>query len=404
VTDERGRDPVQLRPGVFEDFYEQTWDVVYRPLAFALGDPSLAAEAVDEAMTRAFERWSHVSATRTRLQVAVAMIPVSVDGRDEDSGIWIGAQGAEPSFDTSGLGPDLSYVSGRPDPDDLRGPERADTVVYLGDVGGDPIYIYSQRPPSVWDLLSEYLFGNWSGKIYGTSLVCCSSNADVPEGGLPGVSGWMAGNESGGVAEWLALPPDAAVVAYEVDGEPLGWQRPIGRVAMIRIDFEQREGMEMTAYNADGSILAGSLIRTSPEADPSFGRWSDVGVAEWAAPLVVAVGESGVGPFEGVAVGVVVTAEGVELVAVGGVAFGVGDAVVEVASGGRGSASGEHARFVAHLDVATGVGVGAAAGDVGVDEVAVFVEDTDPPRRSVFVRHLAGDVGDDGSVAVEVGG
>lgn len=54
-------DPIELAPATFEVFYEQTWDRVYRPLAFALGDPSLAAEAVDEAMTRAFERWSQVS-------------------------------------------------------------------------------------------------------------------------------------------------------------------------------------------------------------------------------------------------------------------------------------------------------------------------------------------------------
>lgn len=54
-------DPVRLRTTTFEAFYESAWDAVYRPVAIVLGDPALAAEAVDEAMTRAFERWSSVS-------------------------------------------------------------------------------------------------------------------------------------------------------------------------------------------------------------------------------------------------------------------------------------------------------------------------------------------------------
>jgi RNA polymerase sigma factor (sigma-70 family) len=53
-------DPVRLRATTFEAFYASAWDDVYRPVAIVLGDPGLAAEAVDEAMTRAFERWSSV--------------------------------------------------------------------------------------------------------------------------------------------------------------------------------------------------------------------------------------------------------------------------------------------------------------------------------------------------------
>ena len=45
----------------FEVFYTQSWDDVYRAVAVAIGDHDLAAEAVDEAMTRAFERWRSVS-------------------------------------------------------------------------------------------------------------------------------------------------------------------------------------------------------------------------------------------------------------------------------------------------------------------------------------------------------
>jgi len=44
----------------FEAFYRAHADRVYRALAITLGDPQLAREATDEAMTRAFARWSGV--------------------------------------------------------------------------------------------------------------------------------------------------------------------------------------------------------------------------------------------------------------------------------------------------------------------------------------------------------
>jgi len=46
----------------FEDFYASHVDRVYRALAVALGDPDLAREATDEAMLRAYARWSRVGA------------------------------------------------------------------------------------------------------------------------------------------------------------------------------------------------------------------------------------------------------------------------------------------------------------------------------------------------------
>jgi RNA polymerase sigma-70 factor (ECF subfamily) len=45
----------------FEDFYRQARPSIARAVALAVGDVDLATEATDEAMTRAYERWSHVS-------------------------------------------------------------------------------------------------------------------------------------------------------------------------------------------------------------------------------------------------------------------------------------------------------------------------------------------------------
>jgi RNA polymerase sigma-70 factor, ECF subfamily len=50
-----------LRPSDFSAFYRQSWVEIYRPLVATLRDPDLAAEAVDEAMERAYARWSKVS-------------------------------------------------------------------------------------------------------------------------------------------------------------------------------------------------------------------------------------------------------------------------------------------------------------------------------------------------------
>jgi RNA polymerase sigma-70 factor (ECF subfamily) len=45
----------------FDSFYRATWEDVYRSLAATIRDPDLAAEAVDEAMMRAYVRWSKIS-------------------------------------------------------------------------------------------------------------------------------------------------------------------------------------------------------------------------------------------------------------------------------------------------------------------------------------------------------
>lgn len=45
----------------FHDFYAGSRDRVGRALAVTLGDADLAAESVDEAMARAYQRWSNVS-------------------------------------------------------------------------------------------------------------------------------------------------------------------------------------------------------------------------------------------------------------------------------------------------------------------------------------------------------
>jgi len=45
----------------FESFYRTEWASVLRAVGFSVGDRDLARECVDEAMTRAYERWDSVA-------------------------------------------------------------------------------------------------------------------------------------------------------------------------------------------------------------------------------------------------------------------------------------------------------------------------------------------------------
>lgn len=45
----------------FDAFYRRAWQAIYRAVAVIVGHSDLAREATDEAMTRAFARWSAVS-------------------------------------------------------------------------------------------------------------------------------------------------------------------------------------------------------------------------------------------------------------------------------------------------------------------------------------------------------
>ncbi len=47
--------------GTFDEFWAMQRDPIARGLAMSIGDADLAADAVDEAMARAYQRWSTVS-------------------------------------------------------------------------------------------------------------------------------------------------------------------------------------------------------------------------------------------------------------------------------------------------------------------------------------------------------
>ena len=113
-----------------------------------------------------------------------------------------------------------------------------------------------------------------------------------------------------------------------------------------------------------------------------------------------------VGPSGSVFDLVVVAAERGEVVDIGGSTFRPGGAMVEVAVGGRHPTTGENTGAVAAFDLAPLAGFGPAAGSaVGDDLAGVGIGEGPPPFGSLLLfGDLAGEVGDDWSVAGEFAG
>jgi len=187
--------------------------------------------------------------------LAVAVTESEPNSTDPD--IWLGLKGPSPLFDTSALGPDLSFAPGEPSAGDIG--DRVVRAVYLGELDGEPFYVYSTPAPSIWDRIFEVVDGNFSGDVLGTSLTCCSGG-DMDHGeGLPGFSHGYS--TEGGVvtdetitAEWLGLSTDVSVVAYQLDGVFIGWQTPVGGVSSVRLSERPEEYLAI-ALDASGREL-----------------------------------------------------------------------------------------------------------------------------------------------------
>ncbi len=216
--------------------------------------------------------------------VEIADLAVAVTDSEpvsSDPDVWLGLEGPTPLFDTSALGPDLSFGAGRPSADDLG--DRVTRAVYLGDLDDEPFYIYSGPAPSIWDRIFEVVDGNFSGETLGTSLNCCSGGDMDHEGGLPGFShGYSTENgvvvDEMIVAEWLGLSTDVSVVAYQLDGEFIGWQTPVGGVSSLSLNHRPDE-FSIITFDASGR----ELDRFGTELEPLDG-YSDPEAPEVSLP------------------------------------------------------------------------------------------------------------------------
>lgn len=182
---------------------------------------------------------------------------------------FLGTPHTEPGFNTSGLGPDLTF---RQNPDDLRSldPAQARRAVYLGhDTDGEPYYIWYEGSPNLRQRIGQIFadfgsvgrFGSSYGTlVIGSGLLGLFNNTQeevIPEIGLTSAS-LTSGSDQPTVAvlEWHALPTEVAAVVFHLNGDLVGWQVPVSGTAAVQViaenagifDFQP----EMIALTVDG--------------------------------------------------------------------------------------------------------------------------------------------------------
>jgi hypothetical protein len=177
--------------------------------------------------------------------------------------VWQARPSPEPMFDISSLGPDRSFVAGRPSVAALTGLEG--DVVYLGDRDGTPMIIHAraatQRNP--WDHVYTFVMGRGDRRLLDATFPCCAFSY----GGDEITPGIRATPDGGLVVQWLGTPASTSVVALAIDGEPVGFQRPVGGVVVMEIGASLPSLLVITALDASGTVLATTGLGPVPGVD-----------------------------------------------------------------------------------------------------------------------------------------
>ncbi len=181
-------------------------------------------------------------------EVVIAGEVFPVDGLVEafsDAPMYFGELAPPPSFDISSFGAEFPLGFGQArvaDPDVLDGP-----TVYVGEAGDESVFLNEQRSDGgVVKCL-------WIGP---TPQLCADSGAfelaSPPRPGPP-------------YGTWLGVPEGTSVVVLRSDGVALGWQQPVGGVALISLPGQGV--FELAAFGADGAELGTVGVTVGPPAD-----------------------------------------------------------------------------------------------------------------------------------------
>jgi hypothetical protein len=178
-----------------------------------------------------------------------------------------------PEFDTSLLGPDMTFVMGNPSRADLEVLKRrgnsffgaGSIAVYLGDDSqGEPVYLFQVQPTNWFDHLKDALFGTKTTSVYGSSYGCCQQSTGEVASNQSDFGGESADGETWTyTAAMWSVSDDVSVVAFARDGETIGWQRPMS--GFVGIQFQHSGSnpfhdldVQMTAYTAAGDVIPGA--------------------------------------------------------------------------------------------------------------------------------------------------
>jgi hypothetical protein len=194
------------------------------------------------------------------VEIAALTVPIVgteplIAGPDQ----FLGVASPEPDFDTTDLGPDLSFAQRESELTPLDSDEVL-RAVYLGhDTDGDPYYVWQSGSGNFLQLLGQIIadFGSF-GRIetsYGSEIV--GGDGDERPGITAGSIESSTGSPATLTAEWHGLPPAVAAVVFYKGNDPIGWQRPVSGTVAIQYEFEAREhpssdAVEMVALDMQG--------------------------------------------------------------------------------------------------------------------------------------------------------
>lgn len=183
---------------------------------------------------------------------------------------YLSVQHAEPVFDTSDFGQNLSFVQDTSDLPALD-PDEVFRAVYLGhDVYGEPYYIWQSGSSEFRQTIGQILADMGSfGRLetsYGTEDVGPpiwergQHAARIAEEGIVTGSIQSTSNSTDTnvtfTAEWHGLPSEVAVVVLYGLGEAIGWQRPVSGTAAFQLhsgpDQDPPDQATMVALTASG--------------------------------------------------------------------------------------------------------------------------------------------------------
>lgn len=200
---------------------------------------------------------------------AVGVEPDSVES--EGATIYVGLQGPEPLFDTSGLGTEIALTQRSasdlivPPSGDLleRNALQAAAMVYLGDIKGAQIAL-SVSDGGFLSLGGEQMcifFGNGT-PITGGGDCYVREGPKTGEGTDPPVGGWLV---------WTQLPEETAAVQMKLNDGTSYWQQPIARTVYFTLnDGRTLRDASLSAIDSDGAIIqTAAPEHTTPPASTS---------------------------------------------------------------------------------------------------------------------------------------
>lgn len=181
---------------------------------------------------------------------------------------YLGLSHPEPEFDTSDLGPDLTFMQDTSDLPALD-TDRVLRAVYLGhDMHGEPYYIWQSGSPDLRRMIGQIIadFGavgrlgtSYGGLVVGPAPWETDRRERIAENGV--TDGSISSSSDGPTTfrfEWHALPEEVTAVVVYDNGEAVGWQRPISGTAAFRFNVDGGDPQSMMGRDAEMVALTSS--------------------------------------------------------------------------------------------------------------------------------------------------